>query len=72
MTASSQSQLVVGLQPVREAIRIHRSAIRGLCLEARDNPRIQALERFAKDQGIEEVQKLPRAQLDRLANGMRP
>ena len=70
MTASSQSRLVVGLQPVREAIRIHRSAIRGLCLEARDNPRIQALERFAKDQGIEEVQKLPRAQMDRLANGI--
>ena len=69
MTANSQSRLVVGLQPVREAIRIHRSAIRGLCLEARDNPRIQALERFAKDQGVEEVQKLPRAQMDRLANG---
>jgi 23S rRNA (guanosine2251-2'-O)-methyltransferase len=69
MTANSQSRLVVGLQPVREAIRIHRSAIRGLCLEARDNPRMQALERFAKDQGVTEVQKLPRAQLDRLANG---
>jgi 23S rRNA (guanosine2251-2'-O)-methyltransferase len=40
-----------------------------LLLEARDNPRMQALERFARDQGVTSIEKLPRNQMDRLAGG---
>jgi 23S rRNA (guanosine2251-2'-O)-methyltransferase len=67
MKASSESRLVLGLQPVREAIRIHRERIRRVCVESRANPRLEAVARFARDQGVREIDELSRAELDRLA-----
>jgi len=69
MTSDPHVRLVVGLQPVREAIRIHRAGVRKLCVDARSNPRVQAMERFARDQGIGHIERLDRGQLDRLAGG---
>ena len=39
-------------------------------LEANDNPRLAAVERFAKDQGVEIVEVVGRASLDRVAAGV--
>jgi 23S rRNA (guanosine2251-2'-O)-methyltransferase len=63
-------RLVLGLQPVRALIRAHAGRVGELWLEANDNPRLQALERFAKDQGISKVQVLGRPTLDRLAGSV--
>ena len=45
-------RLVTGLQPVREAIRVHRSALKRVALEQKDSPTLEALGRFAADQGV--------------------
>jgi 23S rRNA (guanosine2251-2'-O)-methyltransferase len=66
---TSSPRLVIGLQPVREAIRVHKRGVQRLFLEARDNPRMNAIERFARDQGVSSIEKLPRNQMDRLAGG---
>lgn len=63
-------RLVLGLQPVRAAIRAHGKRLGGLMLEANDNPRLAAIERFAKDQGVELVEVVGRASLDRIAGGV--
>lgn len=63
-------RLVLGLQPVRAAIRAHGKRLGGIMLEANDNPRLAAVERFAKDQGVEIVDVVGRASLDRVAAGV--
>src|SRR4051812_35185674 len=45
------ARLVLGLQPVREAIRRHREALQEVLVDRRDQPRLEALARFATDQG---------------------
>ncbi|MFO0569329.1 MAG: RNA methyltransferase [Polyangiaceae bacterium] len=62
-------RLVTGLQPVREAIRVHGSRLTRLVVEDRDVPRLEAVARFARDQGVTDVRRLPRRDLDRLAEG---
>lgn len=62
-------RFVVGLQPVREVIRVHRAAVGRVAIDARTLPRLDALARFAKDQGIVEVIRVTRDQLDRWARG---
>lgn len=69
MQTNANSRLVIGLQPVREAIRVHGSNVQRLLLEARENPRMQALERFARDQGVTCIERIPRNQMDRLSGG---
>lgn len=61
---------MVGLQPVREAIRVHRSALGRLVLEDRPSPRLDAVARFAADQGVERIERASRAALDRLSGGV--
>jgi 23S rRNA (guanosine2251-2'-O)-methyltransferase len=61
---------VLGLQPVREAIRVHGAALTGLALDARDSPRLEALERFARDHGLEHIERWPNGELDRLSAGV--
>jgi 23S rRNA (guanosine2251-2'-O)-methyltransferase len=61
---------VLGLQPVRAAIRAHGKRLGGIMLEANDNPRLAAVERFARDQGVEIVDVVGRASLDRVAAGV--
>lgn len=58
-------RLIAGLQPVREAIRVRRSALQRVAIEQKDSPTLEALARFAKDQGVPEVVRASRADLDR-------
>jgi 23S rRNA (guanosine2251-2'-O)-methyltransferase len=58
-------RLIAGLQPVREAIRVHRSGLKRVALEEKPSPTLDALARFAADQGVQEVVRAPRADLER-------
>jgi 23S rRNA (guanosine2251-2'-O)-methyltransferase len=62
-------RLIVGLQPVREAIRVQREALRRVALEERASPTLDALARFASDQGVADVIRSPRAELERWTEG---
>lgn len=64
------SRTIVGLQPVREAIRAHGKDLERVLVERGDSPQLQALARFARDQGID-VAIVPRAELDRASGGVR-
>ncbi len=68
--AGSGGRLVLGLQPVREAVRRHGAALRELIIEDRATPRLEALARFATDQGVSRIRRVPRADLERLARGV--
>lgn len=63
-------RLVFGIQPVREAVRAHGRRIAQVAIEGGDHPQLDALARFARDQGID-VKIVSRADLDRLAKGAR-
>jgi len=60
----------MGLQPVREAVRAHGAKIERVIVEEGDQPQLEALARFARDQGAT-VTRAPRAELDRRAHGVR-
>jgi 23S rRNA (guanosine2251-2'-O)-methyltransferase len=68
--ASDNPRLVLGLQPVREAVRVHGAVLGPVLVEARENPRLDALARFARDSGVPEVVRVGRAQLDKLSSGV--
>jgi 23S rRNA (guanosine2251-2'-O)-methyltransferase len=68
--ADGTARLVVGLQPVREAIRRHAGALREVLIEDRPTPKLEALGRFAADQGVTRVRRVPRSELDRHARGV--
>ena len=61
-------RLVLGQQAVREVIRVWGAKTQRVVVLKSDSPRIQALARFARDQGIE-VEETLRPLLDRLAAG---
>ncbi|MEZ4440266.1 MAG: 23S rRNA (guanosine(2251)-2'-O)-methyltransferase RlmB [Polyangiaceae bacterium] len=63
-------RLVLGIQPVREVVRVHGGELARLLVETKDNPRLEALARFARDRGAK-VERVPRRELDRLAKGGR-
>ena len=63
-------RLVVGIRPVREAVRRHRSALHEVLIEDRPTPALEALARFATDQAVSNVRRVARAELDRLARGV--
>ena len=58
-------RLIAGLQPVREAIRVHRAALKRVAIEEKPSPTLEALARFATDQGVPEVVRASRADLER-------
>jgi 23S rRNA (guanosine2251-2'-O)-methyltransferase len=61
------------LQPVREAIRAHGQKLERVVVETagrEPSPQLEALARYAHDHGAR-VERLPRAELDRLARGVR-
>jgi 23S rRNA (guanosine2251-2'-O)-methyltransferase len=64
-------RMICGLQPVREAIRAHGSKLNGVLVarEPRGAPQMDAIARFAEDHGAT-VERVPRADLDRLARGV--
>lgn len=66
------SRLVLGLQATREAIVVHGAALGRVMVEARprEAQQLEAIARFAKDRGAR-VERVERAQLDRLAQGER-
>ena len=61
--------MVAGLQPVREAVLAHGRAVTRVSVEHGDNPRLEALIRFASDHEVAEVTREPRALLDALTEG---
>jgi 23S rRNA (guanosine2251-2'-O)-methyltransferase len=69
MKGSVAGRLVLGLQPVRECLRVHGHAVLEVALASGDSPKLAALERFALDRGVGSVVRLPRAELDRRAQG---
>jgi 23S rRNA (guanosine2251-2'-O)-methyltransferase len=64
------SRLILGLQPVREAIRVHGKELERVLVQRTGSPRIDALSRFATDRGVA-VERIPKAALDRLGRGVR-
>jgi len=68
VTRTTTPRLVLGQQPVREAIRVHGSRLGQVLIEERPGPRTAAVERFARDQGAT-VSRVPRAELERLSGG---
>jgi 23S rRNA (guanosine2251-2'-O)-methyltransferase len=64
------SRLVTGLQPVREAIRVHGERLERVLVEDSGGPQLEAVARFAHDRGCE-VSRVPRGELDRAAKGAR-
>ena len=70
MNQSEKNRLIVGLQPVREAIRIHQSRLFEVLVDSRPMPRLNALERFARDQGVGRVERVTAIELDRIAGGV--
>jgi 23S rRNA (guanosine2251-2'-O)-methyltransferase len=63
-------RLVTGLQPVREAIRVHGEHLSRVVVEQGGGPQIEAVARFAEDRGAK-VERASRAELDRAAKGAR-
>lgn len=63
-------RLVTGLQPVREAIRIHGEKLERVLVEKDGGPQIDAVARFAEGRGAP-VSRVARAELDRAARGAR-
>ncbi len=65
----SDRRLVLGQQAVREAIRVHGPALHEVLIEEKPGVRAAALERFAFDQGIGALRRVPRSYLDQLSGG---
>jgi 23S rRNA (guanosine2251-2'-O)-methyltransferase len=63
-------RLLLGIQSVREALRAHGSKVTRVLIELQPSPTLQALARFAADQGAT-VEPVPRATLDALSAGTR-
>ncbi|MBX3186946.1 MAG: 23S rRNA (guanosine(2251)-2'-O)-methyltransferase RlmB [Labilithrix sp.] len=63
-------RLVTGLQPVREAIRVHGDRLEKVLVEKDGGPQIEAVARFAEGRGAP-VTRVVRGELDRAAKGAR-
>jgi len=63
------SRIVLGLQPVRETLRVHGVGVERVLVERSENPRLAALARFARDRGVA-VSIVTRRELDDLSRGV--
>ena len=70
LETAQADRLVMGLQPVREALRVHGPRVRLVMVEDRGSPRLDALVRYAMSQGVAEVVRRPQSELDRLGRGV--
>ncbi len=68
-TALPEFRMIVGLQPVREAIRAHGEKLRVL-VDRKPSKELDAVARFAKDRGAS-VERVLTGTLDRLSRGVR-
>lgn len=64
------TRLITGLQPVREAIRVHGEKLERVLVERDGGPQIEAVARFATDRGAK-VEHVARGDLDRASKGAR-
>ena len=64
------ARLILGLQPVREAVRVHGARLEKVMVERDPSPRLEAVARFATDRGAT-VTTVTRGDLDRLSGGVR-
>ncbi len=65
------SRLIIGIQPVREAIRVHNRAIDVWLVQSKrssDTRTIDGIERMARDQGAR-IQRVSRSKLDQTCRG---
>lgn len=62
------SRLIIGLQPVREAIRARGERLHTVFVLANGGPKLDAVARFAADHGVA-VERVPRSELDQKARG---
>jgi 23S rRNA (guanosine2251-2'-O)-methyltransferase len=69
-TEPGGQRLVAGIQPVREAIRAHGSRLLRVALEDKSTPTLDGIARFAGDQGVAEVTRVRRGDLDRWTQGI--
>jgi 23S rRNA (guanosine2251-2'-O)-methyltransferase len=76
VSPSAADRVVCGLQPVREAIRVHGDKLGRVVIEGAESgpreaaPQLDALARFARDHGAR-VDRSTRGELDRIARGVR-
>lgn len=63
-------RLIAGLQPVREAIRSRAGELVRLALSKKTNPRLDAVERFARDNGVGRIERVTPGVLDRECRGV--
>lgn len=70
-TATEEERWVVGLQPVREALRVYGERILKVRIgydgDGKLPPRLSAVARFAEDRGVRDIEVVASRQLDRLA-----
>lgn len=64
------ARMVLGLQAVREAIRAHRGEVERVVVASDGGPKVEALARFARDQGISVV-SAGRGELDSVTRNAR-
>jgi 23S rRNA (guanosine2251-2'-O)-methyltransferase len=65
-----KSRLVAGLQPVRELVRVRGPTVERVAIDRRASPRLDALARFARDQGVARVDRVDRKELDQASGGV--
>lgn len=61
---------MLGLQPVREAVRRHGAGLHEVLIDEHASPKLEALARFASDQAVPRLRRVPRSELDHLARGV--
>lgn len=66
----SKARLVLGLQPVREALRAHGHGVERVWVSEGDSPRLRALTEYANARGAAEVCRVARRRLDALSQGV--
>jgi 23S rRNA (guanosine2251-2'-O)-methyltransferase len=64
------SRLVLGVQCVREALRVHGARVSRVLIEFSNSPTLDGVERMAKSSNVP-VERVARAILDRLSHGVR-
>lgn len=61
--------MVVGVQPVREVLRVFGAEVARVFVERSDSPKLAALARLARGLGVE-VESVPRLRLEQLSKGV--